>query len=538
MVRINLAGRRVGGWVTDVGVEPPEGVTLRPIAKVTGWGPPAELIELAEWAAWRWAGRPQHMLTTASPDNVVGALPAPRRSAGPLPVASDTWVDGAFDGAGSTVRLPPAVSPFELCLAACRRGNALIVCPSLSAARQLGARLRRAGVAICLYPRDWAQGAAGCSVIGTRSAVWAPVAGLAAIVVVDEHDESLQQERSPTWRARDVAIERARRAGVPCVLTSPQPSLEALDALRLVAPSRAEERGGWASFDIVNRSDEDPATRSSPISVPLMRALKSDKRVVCVLNTKGVARLLACATCNALARCETCEAAVEQTTDHLVCRRCGTVRPVVCGACGASRMKAVRRGVTRLGEELAAAVQDDVTAVTGEADEADTPLTRVVVGTEAVLHRVTEADVVAFIEFDTELLAPRYRADEHSLGLLSRASRLVGGRAGRVIVQTTQPDHPVLRAALLADPTMLVEPAREMRAALRLPPSSAMASVSGAGAGEFVARLRARPGIESTSADEGHFLVRATDHPTLCDALASVNRPSDPVRIAIDPPRV
>jgi primosomal protein N' (replication factor Y) (superfamily II helicase) len=540
LVRINLAGRRVGGWVTDVDVESPAGVTLRPIAKVTGWGPGADLIELAQWAAWRWAGRPQHMLTTASPDGVVGALPAPRRSSILPAEATPPWITDALTAPGAVVRLPPAMSSFELCLEACRRGNTLIVCPSLSMARHLGARLRRAGAAICLYPRDWAQGAAGCSVIGTRAAVWAPVANLAAIVVLDEHDESMQQERSPTWHAREVAIERARRAGVPCILTSPHPTLEALDALPLITMSRTDERAGWAVFDLADRSDEEPAMRSSPIGVAFMRALQSDKRIVCVLNTKGVARLLACGSCNTLARCEQCEAAVEQAAyddgrSEFNCRRCGTVRPVVCIVCGASRMKAVRRGVSRLSEEIAAAVHDDVTVVTGDSDEI--PLTRVVVGTEAVLHRVTEADVVVFVEFDTELLAPRYRADEHSLALLSRASRLVGGRQGRVIVQTTQPDHPVLRSALGADPAMLVGPSGDLRSLLKLPPFAALAAISGPGATEFVARLRVRPGVSTTSADRDVFLARSVDHRVLADALASVNRPSDRVRIAVDPLR-
>jgi primosomal protein N' (replication factor Y) (superfamily II helicase) len=402
--------------------------------------------------------------------------------------------------------------------------------------------LRASGAAICLYPRDWAQGAAGCSVIGTRAAVWAPVAHLGSILVLDEHDESLQQERSPTWHAREVALERARRAGVPCIVTSPHPTLEALDALSLVTLSRTEERAGWAMLDIADRADEEPAMRSSPIGESFMRALQSDKRVVCVLNTKGVARLLACGSCNTLARCEKCEAAVEQAAyddgrSELTCRRCGVARPVVCTACGALRMKAVRRGVNRLSDELAAAVRDDVTVVTGDGNTADIPLSRVVVGTEAVLHRVTDADIVVFVEFDTELLAPRYRADEHALALLSRAARLVGGRQGRVVVQTTQPDHPVLRAALAADPAALVGPSRELRSMLRLPPFAALAAISGPGAGEFVTRLRVRPGISTTSAERETFLARAADHHVLADALASVNRPSDRVRIAVDPPR-
>ena len=89
------------------------------------------------------------------------------------------------------------------------------------------------------------MGAAGATVVGTRAAAWAPVGNLAAIVVLDEHDEAHQQEQAPTWHARDVAIERARRAGVPCLLTSPCPTQEALSWGRLLQPPRVRERAGW-----------------------------------------------------------------------------------------------------------------------------------------------------------------------------------------------------------------------------------------------------------------------------------------------------
>src|SRR4051812_14606871 len=78
MVRVRLAGRRVGGWVAELAEEePPAGLRLEPIAKVTGWGPPEELVVLSRWAAWRWAGRPSHFLRTASPPAVVRGLPPP-----------------------------------------------------------------------------------------------------------------------------------------------------------------------------------------------------------------------------------------------------------------------------------------------------------------------------------------------------------------------------------------------------------------------------------------------------------------------------
>ena len=131
------------------------------------------------------------------------------------------------------------------------------------------------------------------------------------MLVLDEHDEALQDERAPTWHARDVAVERARRAGVPCVLASPVPSLEALAWGPLSVPSRNDERAGWPVLEIVDRRDDDPA-RPTLFSDALVRHLRSEARVVCVLNALGRARLLACLACGELARCERCQAAVEQ----------------------------------------------------------------------------------------------------------------------------------------------------------------------------------------------------------------------------------
>ena len=358
-------------------------------------------------------------------------------------------------------------------------------------------------------------------------------------MVIDEHDEGHQQEQSPTWNARDVALERAMRAGVPCVLTSPIPTLEALDALPLVLMSRAEERAGWPIVDVVDRNREDPAARTHAMTPAVMRALGSGKRVVCVTNTTGQARLLACGKCSALARCERCHAAVGMIDDVLVCARCALVRPLVCAECASSRLKLLRRGTARLRAELEAAVGEAVVEVTARtAAAADgLPDARVYVGTEAALRQVREADVVAFLDFDGELLAPRYRAAEQSLALLALAARLVGGRTGggRIIVQTTQPRHEVLDAVLHADPGRLVVGERARRVELGFPPAKALAAISSPGAAEFVAGLN---GVELLGPANARWLVRAPNHGALADALAAVERPEERVRIEVDPLRV
>jgi primosomal protein N' (replication factor Y) len=545
-VRIALSGRRVGGWIVALDVEPPPGVALRPLARWSGRGPGPDLIDLADWAAWRWAGRPASFLRTASPERVVTGLPPARsRRAAFVPARSpdqtttDRLAADALAHPRAVLRLPPAADPGAAALAAAALGNALVLCPTLAAARAIGSRLRRAGVIVALHPRDWALGAAGATVVGTRAAAWAPVAGLAAVVVVDEHDEGHQQQQAPTWHAREVAAERARRAGVPCVLTSPCPSLEALDWGRLLAPSRADERAGWPIVDVVDMRREDPRTGLLPAA--LVRLLRSDRRVLCVLNRTGRARLLACTACGELARCERCEAAVSQPSEtELACPRCGAARPLVCAACGAGRMKALRQGVTRVRDEIAALVGEPVDEVTGARPAGEGPGTRVVVGTEATLHQIGRADVVAFLDADQELLAPRYRAAEQALALLVRAARLVGDKAGggRVVVQTFVPRHEAVQAALHADPARATVAERERRELLRFPPVTAMAEVSGAAAPAFIAALGAPLDLEVLGPSDGRWLLRAPDHRVLCDALATAERPAGRLRVAVDPARV
>ncbi len=473
IVRVALHGRRVRAWVTDVDVAPATDAVLKPIAQVSRGGTTPDLVALASWAAWRWAGRVVHLLDTAS--NAHGS-----NRSGALSAESGVTV----------VRVPPAT------------------------------------------PAPTYDGA--LVIEGRRSAAWAAAPSARAIVVVDEHDEGLQEERAPTWHARDVAIERARRAEIPCVLLSPCPSLEALDAAdRVIEPSRAEERAGWPILDVVDRRRDDP--RSGLYSDRLVQAIRraGDRRAVCVLNRKGRSRLLACVACGQVATCERCGAAVVQPADALRCERCGTERPVVCTACGSTALKNLRVGVGRAREELEAILHEPVGGEDG--DE------RIVVGTEAVLHRVRrDVGIVAFLDLDQELLAPRYRADEQAMALLARAARMLGprDRGGRLVAQTRQPKHPVLDAVLHADPARLAGPERARRIELGFPPASAMAAVSGAGAAAFVESFGSPLGVDVLGPVDDRWLLRAPDHQTLCAALAATPRPQARTRIEVDPLRI
>ncbi|MCU1361045.1 MAG: priA, partial [Ilumatobacteraceae bacterium] len=213
---------------------------------------------------------------------------------------------------------------------------------------------------------------------------------------------------------------------------------------------------------------------------------------------------------------------------------CGTARPPLCQHCGSGALANVRPGVARLRDELEAAANRPVVAVTR-----DSPLTPdlsgVYVGTEAVLHRVDGADIVAFLDFDSELLAPRYRAAEHAMGLLVRAARLLGHRAegGRLLVQTFTPRHPVIDAALFTDPGRLAKVEAARRRDLQLPPFGALARISGSGADEFAGAT----GLASAADGDG-VLLRADTWDHLGPVIAGTPRPKGSrLRIEVDPAR-
>jgi primosomal protein N' (replication factor Y) (superfamily II helicase) len=543
MVRVQLHGRRVGGWVVRVG--PPSSDTpverLLPIAKVSGEGPSADLVELAMWAAQRWGSpRVANLLTAASPRTMVPVRPVVMFTA------------ANADGPTPSVRVVTTgvmTDPLRLLLAAAdgaADGQLLVIHPAAAAARALASRLRRAG-RVALLPDDWAQATAGNVdvVVGGRSAVWGPCRRLRAIVVLDEHDEALQEERSPTWHARDVAIERARRANAECVLVSPCPTatgvyVAAVNGGVVEPASLAEQTRGWPIVEVVDRNDVEPWKRSL-LTSELIRHLRSDTRVLCVINTTGRARLLACRSCRAVQRCERCDAAVAlNDDDQLACARCATVRPQVCQQCGSGALANIKPGVSRLREELEAAAGRPVAAITaavGDGQASPDGQCNVFVGTEAALHRVRDIDVVAFLDPDAELFAPRYRANEQMLALLVRAARLAGGRRApaRLLVQTNVPDNEMWRAVQRADISHLVEHELARRRLLGLPPHGALALVSGPGAGSFIAAT----GLASAPRASGDdVLVRATDWSVLGAALSVTPRPKGSrLRVEVDPAR-
>ncbi len=546
IVRVALNGRSVAGWVTELGVVPAVGIVPQPISRLSSVGPSADLVDLAGWAAHRWSGRVTALLRTASPPRRVRSLPPSSR-----PVATGTRERGADAGSGAVpvigptvLRIAPNGDLAGVVASLSGAGDTVVITPRAAQAASLAGELRHRGQTTRLHPRDWAAAAGrGGVVVGPRSAVWARVPALAAIVVIDEHDEALQEERNPTWHARDVAIERAARAGVPCWLLSPAPSLAALHAAgdRISTPARSDERAGWPVVEVVDRRGDEPG-RGGLFSDRVAELVRAPGVVLAVLNRKGRAIMLACGLCGELVRTEDGERLMVERHGVLVAPATGEERPLLCAVCGATKLKRLRLGVTRAAEELAALAGEPVDELTASAggQRAAAGTARIAVGTEAALHQLRRADTVVFLDIDQELLASRYRAAEQAMALLIHAARLVGPRTGggRIVVQTRTPDHRVLRAAVLAAPDQLAAAEREIRASLGWPPFGALAELGGTGAAAFADELRSRPELAILGPrDDGRHLVRAATPAALSEALAATPRPPDRVRIAVDPPR-
>ncbi len=537
LVRVDFGGRRTAGWITEVDVDFDETVEVRPLSKWSSYGPPQDVLDLAAWAADRWAGRLPHFLRAASPPRMVSLV----RHAPPIPDVETVGHEAAFDGAVTLVRTAPADDGLGLALGAASQGRALILCSTIAHRRALARGLRDAGVGVAEYDDQWERSASGATTVGTRTAAFAPMPHIDAVLVLDEHDSTYKEERTPSWNARDVAIERARRAGVPCVLASPSPSLEAHRAAdRILTPERVVEKRSWPRVDVVDMRDQDTP---GLLSEAIVDTIRGDGPIACILNRKGRARMLACATCSSLAACTECGGALREDDDgRLVCDRDATVRPMVCNECNATHMKQLRLGISRLAEDLGALAKRSVVEVSAETPQRDLSGNQLFIGTEALLHRIESAKAVVFLDFDQELAVPRYRAAEDAFGLLALSARRVGPRAdgGRIIIQTRRPDDVVVQAALNGDPGRVASTQRDVRQVFQQPPYGAWALISGAGAEEFVDGLERARGSSTAETVRINRLgdrwrVAAPTHEPLLAAINAVERPVERIRIEIDP---
>ncbi len=545
-MRIVLNGRRVGGWITYVSryeEGDSSGVPLdrlMPIVSVSGMGVEHDLVELTKWISKRWWGSWRSVLSSASAPRMRERIVHSRRTRS-QDIGTDIVSVAAFElfqAGGGLLIVPPALSSLAVVLRLACNGPVLVICPSQKMASMGAAFLRRKGLSTALVPDEWDNARGGVDVvIGTRSGVFAPCPDLTAIVVIDEHDELLKEERSPAWDATAVGSERARRAGIPFICTSAVPSAQSQYAYS-EHKVQVQAESGWPRIVIVNLSDIPVA--QSLLSSELLEAVGiSGATTVCVLNTKGKARLIVCKSCRHVQACPSCGSLMTYDEDNnLWCVRCQELHGGVCLACGRSAFSVPRGGVSQLVSQIQASTRNPVVEISSDSPD-DWSKGTVFIGTEAVLHRIPTADTVVFADIDRDLGAPRMTGAHEVLSMIAKAARMVGAK-GTLVIQTRQIENPLIVALSQIDvPTSLQtwsDADSAQRRAMALPPFGAIARVL-VTSPRSLSEIAIPTGI-LTARDEDAVLLRASSRIELDLAISLIKSEfGTAVRIHIDPYR-
>ncbi|MHB8214613.1 MAG: replication restart helicase PriA [Candidatus Sulfotelmatobacter sp.] len=344
-------------------------------------------------------------------------------------------------------------------------------------------------------------------VVGTRSAVFAPVADLALIIVDEEHDSSYKQEETPRYHARDVAVVRAKMANAAVVLGSATPSLESYfnakkNKYALVElPDRVEQRP-LPEVEIIDMRQEFQETgQEQVISRKLAAEIKErfdrKEQVMVLLNRRGYSPVVLCRTCGKTLECQNCAIALtlHKRERKMVCHYCGYTAPVpkVCVHCGSEYVYFLGTGSEKLEELLhgmfpqARIARLDRDTVRGHEDfertlnalsEGELDL---LVGTQMIAkgHDIHGVTLVGVVGADSALGLPDFRAAERTFQLLTQ----VAGRAGRgqspgkVVLQTYFQDHYAVQYAARHDFAGFYDKELRFRSWMHYPPYSALANV-------------------------------------------------------------
>ncbi len=359
-------------------------------------------------------------------------------------------------------------------------------------------------------------------VAGARSALFLPFSDLGLIIVDEEHEAAYKQEDGATYHARDMAVVRARIEGAPVVLASATPSIETrvnaeqgrYDWLKLSARFGARRLPDLAAIDL--RREGPPRGRwlSPRLIAAIEEARAKGEQSLLFLNRRGYAPLTLCRACGHRFQCPNCSAWLveHRFRRQLACHHCGHVepRPHLCPSCQeADSLTACGPGVERLAEEAQALFPDARPLVLSsdfsgglehlrhQLDQAATGAYDLIIGTQLVAkgHNFPLLTLVGIVDADVGLANGDPRAAERTFQLLQQATGRAGrgDKPGRGLLQTWQPEHPVMQALLSGDIERFYAQETHEREAAGLPPFGRLASliVSGADRGGAEAHARA-----------------------------------------------
>ena len=374
--------------------------------------------------------------------------------------------------------------------------------------------------------RQWQRIAEGQVqvVVGARSAIFAPIPHLGLVVLDEEHETTFKQETAPRYHARDVAIARAGAERVPLVLGSATPSLETWHRAQsgeyklVTMPQRVLGRPlprvGTIDLRDSLHTRHSRGAISRQLHQAMSEALRAGGQVILLLNRRGFSTHIQCPACGHVVRCPACEIALthHRSREIALCHYCDheVPAPAACPECKFAGIRYSGQGTQRLEAEVRARFPDfpclrmdtDSMQRPGSHEQALSAFragkVRILLGTQMIAKGLDFPNVtlVGVINADTALHFPDFRASERTFHLVTQVAGRTGRgeKGGRVLVQTYNPDHPAILAAIRHDYAAFAAAELPMRRLLSYPPFSSMIRLVVRGpvektTGEFAAQL-------------------------------------------------
>lgn len=369
--------------------------------------------------------------------------------------------------------------------------------------------LLHSGLSESARHEDWWRARRGEAkvVLGTRSAIFAPLANLGLVVVDEEHDPSYKQQETPRYHGRDVAVVRARLAKALAVLGSATPSLESSQNARQgkYRMIRLDERIAgrpMASVEIVDMRQEFRETFSQ---VPIARRLRQEietqlhtgAQTMILLNRRGYSWFVLCRSCGQTVRCVNCSISLtyHRREHRIICHYCGysAAVPSRCAACGGEYLHFVGEGTEKLEDKFAelfpgarvARLDRDVARRAGQFARTLAGFREgkidILVGTQLIAkgHDFPGVTLVGVVSVDAGLSLPDFRAAERTFQLLTQAAGRAGrgDNPGRVLVQTFFPEHYAVRMAAEQNYETFFTKEMRFRRLMHYPPWTALANI-------------------------------------------------------------
>ncbi len=403
-------------------------------------------------------------------------------------------IDGMLArGRGVIVLLPEiALTPQTLAIFTARYGERVAVMHSaLSAGERLDA-----------YHR--VQKGEATVVVGTRSAVFAPVQNLGLIVMDEEHEHTYKSDMNPKYHARDVASFRCAHHKALLLLCSATPSLESYKRAKegrytLLTLKKRPAGAVLPEVTVADMRTEAGGGNLSPLGTQLIAALgetmEKGEQSILFLNRRGYNHVVSCRSCGKPVTCPACSVSLTYHTKphtydvgELVCHLCGRRKPLprTCPACGSEHLARLGYGTQRVEQELGEVLPQkkvlrmdtDTTTTRHSYEEMLGAFRRheadVLLGTQMVTkgHDFPDVTLVGVLMADASLYLDDYRAAERTFSMLTQVVGRAGraGKRGRAIIQTCNPDHEVIRLACEQDYETFFEREIKLRQLLVFPP--------------------------------------------------------------------